>query len=59
MAVLIVAAAAFVCGFAAGWVLTSSYAAWEMNRIVNRQQREIVELREYAAELAEDLRRVS
>ncbi|GAA1760749.1 MULTISPECIES: hypothetical protein [Streptomonospora] len=59
MAVLIVAIAALVCGFAAGWVLTSSYSAWEMGRIVNRQQREIIALREHAAELAQNMRKAS
>ncbi|KIH98278.1 hypothetical protein LP52_14030 [Streptomonospora alba] len=53
MAVLIVSIAALVCGFAAGWVFMSSYSAWEMSRIVNRQQREIIALREHNAELAE------
>ncbi|WP_046469016.1 hypothetical protein [Allosalinactinospora lopnorensis] len=51
MAILLTAVACFISGLAAGCVFGSSYSAWSMRGVVNRQQRELIRLREEIAVL--------
>ncbi|MBB4930403.1 hypothetical protein F4561_001223 [Lipingzhangella halophila] len=55
MAVLLTSVACVISGFASGWVFASSYSVWSVRGVINRQQRELIRLREEVAALQQRL----